>query len=195
MWGLQLGRNVVWRQAEEKRGRPQQIQDAREAQGPQMSPGTSSRRSSSPPAPAPALPPLREDAPFRAERSRAKFPRWEDEAHRQRALHNLDNDILASTTARYHAYRMLTVRRALDSWGLPLFPPSQMALRALGATLKEGKYHSAVLYFSAYKTEAERQGHTFDAVMCRQVADYKRSCTRGIGGPVRAKPLPFQRLV
>ena len=49
-------------------------------------------------------------------------------------------------------------------------------------------------YFSAYRTAAERQCCCLDDLAIRSVRDYTRSCSRGLGAPARARPLPFDRL-
>ena len=70
----------------------------------------------------------------------------------------LDNDILASSTARTNAARLRTIEAALNFWGIPMWPPTVVSWKALAATLKMGKYAPVATYFSAYRTAAERQG-------------------------------------
>ena len=60
--------------------------------------------------------------------------------------------------------------------------------------LKAGGYKSAESYVREYRGACERRGHGFDVVLARAARDTIRSCMRGIGGPVRAAPLPFQQL-
>ena len=73
-------------------------------------------------------------------------------------------------------------------------PPTVYKLHCLGAALKAGGYRSSETYFGIYKAMAERTDHIFTAAMVRAVKDGVRSCTRGMGAPVRAMPLPFGRL-
>ena len=46
----------------------------------------------------------------------------------------------------------------------------------------------------AYKTEAERRGHALSEGVRRNIADYSRSCLRGLGAPSRPKALPLDLL-
>ena len=47
---------------------------------------------------------------------------------------------------------------------------------------------------SLYRTTSARHGHEFGPALATAVRDAARSCTRGIGGPVRAAPIPLRRL-
>ena len=87
-----------------------------------------------------------------------------------------------------------TVEQCINKYGLAMWPPTPAAWRALSACLKKGTYHSAKNYLSAYKVEAERRGYTIDSWTARAITDYGRSCTRGLGGPIKAAPLPFEAL-
>lgn len=89
---------------------------------------------------------------------------------------------------------MRTIRTAVEKWGLALFPPSLLSVRALAATLKRGGYRSAESYLLLYKSECERRGVPYTADLLRVHRDCVRSCLRGLGGPVRALALPFERL-
>ena len=75
-----------------------------------------------------------------------------------------------------------------------MLPPSPEAVRALGATLKWGRYRSAAAYLNAYKVLAQRAGHPWGDVLQRMQVDVRRSCERGQGPPTRAQPLPLARL-
>ena len=116
------------------------------------------------------------------------------EAERAAALGALDADVLAVSTQRTNAARLRTIESALSLWGIPLWPPTPVSWKALAATLKMGGYSSAAIYFSTYRTTAERMGYVLDDFAVRSIKDYTRSCLRGLGGPVRARPLPLDRL-
>ena len=45
-----------------------------------------------------------------------------------------------------------------------------------------------------YKAECERHGFAWGAVEQRAMRDAVRSCTRGMGGPQKALPIPFESL-
>ena len=149
-------------------------------------------RSRSPPRA--ALPGLRADAPGRLERRFVGLPRLLDDEARARALAYLDRDVLATTTQRTNSARMRTIEAALKLWGIPLWPPTPVAWKALAATLKMGRYSSASIYFSTYRTTAERMGYALDELSVRSIKDYTRSCLRGLGEPSRPRPLPFELL-
>ena len=90
--------------------------------------------------------------------------------------------------------RLKFVHKALAVFGLVPLPPTVEKVHNLGVVLKVGRYSSAANYFAAYRTACERSGYGFDAQMARAVKDGVRSVLRGLGGPVRAAPLPFERL-
>jgi hypothetical protein len=90
--------------------------------------------------------------------------------------------------------KLKTIKAALAMWGhLPL-PPTTDKIVSLGATLKAGGYRSAESYLVLYKGHAERAGYQFPCPLQRAIRDATRSCVRGLGGPVKARPLPFERL-
>ena len=151
-----------------------------------------SGRSRSPPRV--GLPGLRGDAPGRLARQFAGLPQLLDPAAREEALVALDRDILAATTQRTNDARLRTIEAALRLWGIPMWPPTLIAWKALAATLKMGRYASAPVYFSTYKAAAERRGYVLDDLAVRSIKDYSRSCLRGLGAPARARPLPMDRL-
>ena len=75
---------------------------------------------------------------------------------------------------------MRTIEAALRLWGIPLWPPTPVAWKALAATLKMGRYSSASIYFSTYRTTAERMGYALDELSVRSIKDYTRSCLKGV---------------
>lgn len=77
--------------------------------------------------------------------------------------------------------------------GHDLLPPSVVAVRDLGASLKRGGYRSAAGYFWIYRGHIERAGHNIDSALSRAFKDSARSRERGMGGPVKAMALPVER--
>ena len=138
--------------------------------------------------------PLRADAPGRLPRSVGSYPDLSTEAARDAALAAADSDIYAASSGPPVASRIRFIHRALAEWGWTAWPPSYEKIRALGAVLKAGGYRSAAHYLSQYKVSGERRGYHFDGPLLRALADYKRSCERGMGPPVPAKALPCERL-
>jgi hypothetical protein len=110
------------------------------------------------------------------------------------ALHFFHSEVFAPTTLRVMEQKMKTINAALAMCGhLPL-PPTTEKIVSLGATLKAGGYRSAESYLTLYKGHAERAGYQFPGPLQRAIRDATRSCVRGLGGPVKARPLPFERL-
>ena len=113
---------------------------------------------------------------------------------REDVVVRLDRDIKASTTRESDDSRLRNMARWLAEWGLRPDPPTLASVKALGASLKAGGYRAAHVYLAVYKAECQRRGHPVDVLMGRHLQDYKRSCLRGLGGPVRPRPLPLDRL-
>ena len=90
--------------------------------------------------------------------------------------------------------KLRTIKAAFAKWGLEAFPPTSMTVMALAATLKKGGYRSAESYLLLYRAECERRGAPYPADLVRVHRDCLRSCLRGLGGPVKALSLPFERL-
>ena len=86
--------------------------------------------------------------------------------------------------------------RLLAAWGSrsKRFPTSQDKLRQLGASLRAGGYRSASSILSQWKVDAERRGQGLGVGELRLLTDINRACRRGLGPPLRAGPLPFERL-
>ena len=112
----------------------------------------------------------------------------------QAALTELRRDVFSSSHAPVVESKLKTVQKALALWQLDLLPPSVVVIEALAASLKWGGYRSASSYLSVYKGYVERSGFSFGAPESRAMADAIRSCERGMGGPVKAMALPFDRL-
>ena len=138
--------------------------------------------------------PLRKDAPVRRQHTSGSIPDLSTEAARASALEDLVMDIYAPSNRASVASRIRLCERVLAMWGLPALPPSARTISALGASLKAGGYRSASVYLSCYKTWSARHGHEWTAVLQQAFQDAVRSCERGLGGPVKARALPFDRL-
>ena len=91
-------------------------------------------------------------------------------------------------------HKLSTITSALGKWGLQLLPPSEEKVIALGSALKAGHYRSAQAYLTLYRGHAERSGYAISGPLQRAFRDANRSCVRGLGGPVRARALPLDRL-
>ena len=163
---------------------------------PSTRPSTSSRpsrgRSRSPTA-APSAQ-LRRDAPVRLPHTTGSFPDLSTSAAREAALSSFNLDIYAPSNRASVASRLRLCERLLDVWGMHMEPPTPKSVTALGASLKAGRYRSAAVYLSAYKAWALRHGHDWPAPLQQALQDAVRSCERGLGGPVKARALPFARL-
>ena len=106
----------------------------------------------------------------------------------------LVEDFYAASAGATVAAKWRTVVKALGMYDFTPFPPTAQKVLALGAVLKAGGYRSAETYLQAYRTAADRAECPFGGAELRAVRDATRSCKRGLGGPVRALPLPFERL-
>ena len=84
--------------------------------------------------------------------------------------------------------------RIFSDWGTPPLPPTIGKVALLGATLRAGGYRSAAGYLSLYRSTCTRDGYSFSPDVALAARDAARSCARGLGGPVRATPLPLDRL-
>ena len=142
-----------------------------------------------------AFPPLRSDAPGRRAHGRGALPSLSSAAERTAALVSLDRDRYASSSLKAQAALWRTTLASLKIFQVEPFPPSREALEALGATLKVGGYTSAENYLSHYRVRCRREGFGFDDVLNRVYSEVVRSCTRGMGAPVKALALPLLKLV
>ena len=141
-----------------------------------------------------AAPPLRSDAPGRKVRRRGELPAMASEEDRAEAMVAFRRDVWAPTTLRAAQHKLTTVSSALAKWSYELLPPEVEKVAALGAVLKAGHYSSAASYLTLYRGHAERSGYVIDGPLQRAFRDAKRSCERGLGGPVRARALPLEEL-
>jgi len=102
--------------------------------------------------------------------------------------------VLALSTLASNDARWSTIVRYLGKFGLQPLPPTVDKIVALAAALKAGSYRSAPTYLGVYKSVALRHGYEFSQPMSQAMRDMTRSCLRGLGGPVRARPLPLDAL-
>ena len=116
------------------------------------------------------------------------------EEQREASLEELRKGFYAASSAPSVAAKWKTINKALGLFNLTPLPPSPQKVLALGAALKAGGYRSAESYLQAYRTRADREECPFGASEVRALKDAARSCRRGLGGPVRAMALPFERL-
>ena len=143
---------------------------------------------------APAFAPLREDAPGRVAPSRGKVPGLDTEEARSAAMDAFVLGMHAASSTHVRQVKLTTVSRLLGLWGLAPHPLTVDKIRVLGAALKAGGYRTAESYLLLYRGEAVRRGELMSPDVAVTIADAKRSCNRGLGGPVRAMALPFARL-
>ena len=95
-------------------------------------------------------------------------------------------DFYAPSTRESVAAKWKTILKILELQGLSPFPPTVAKVHALGVALKYGRYRSAAGYLC--------QWCMVGSLLQRVIRDSTRSCVRGLGGPVRALPLPFDKL-
>ena len=122
------------------------------------------------------------------------MPDLTQEAIRKEATERLEHDIKASSTHESDDSRLRNMAAWLESWGIQMFPPTLASVKAVAASLKAGGYRSAHIYLSVYRVEAQRRGYAVDMLLGRHLQDYKRSCLRGLGGPVRPRALPLHEM-
>ena len=142
----------------------------------------------------PALEGLRPGAPGRRARVSAQAVVLDTADAQQEALACLEKDIKAASTDSSDRSRIATIELWLSRWRMAAFPPTLASFKAVAATLKAGSYRSAEVYLCVYRREAERRGYPIDSLLAKNLEDLKRSCMRGLGGPVRPRPLPLLNL-
>ena len=137
---------------------------------------------------------LRPGAPGRVARARGSLPDLSAPAAREAALAEYHEGVYSGTSRHTMTFKWRTITRIFADWGTDLYPPSVGKVHLLGATLKAGGYRSAAGYVSLYRTHCARAGHGFGPELAVAARDAARSCARGLGGPVRATPLPLEQL-
>ena len=138
--------------------------------------------------------PLRRDAPGRREAGRGSVPDLASDEARLVAMEAYGRDVYAASSLHVRLAKLTTVGRLLKLWSLEPYPVTEAKVHALGASLKAGQYRTAESYLLLYRGEAGRLGQEIGVSVARAFGDARRSCTRGLGGPVRAMALPFSRL-
>ena len=136
----------------------------------------------------------RRDAPVvDPARAAGVLPQLDEDGLRE-AKEKFLEDVHAPSQRHVVRAKLQTVERAMAMWKLAPFPPSVEKIQALGSVLKAGRYKSSESYFAIYKAESERRSFVWSPAEQRAVRDAVRSCQRGLGGPQRALPLPFDKL-
>ena len=102
--------------------------------------------------------------------------------------------IYAPATLAANGAKWKTITKFLNKFGLRPFPPRVDSVLALGAALRAGGYRSAQTYLSLYRTTAVRNGYDIDPAVAQAIRDMSRACARGLGGPIKARPLQLDLL-
>ena len=95
--------------------------------------------------PCAALPGLRRGAPGRRASATAHLPDLSGPSAREQALEEFDADVLAANSRAALESRLKTAKTMLAEWNFTFPPLTQQVVRALGASLKAGRYRSAHL--------------------------------------------------
>ena len=140
-----------------------------------------------------ALPGLRHGAPGRLATDRPPQS-LETRADRARAVEDLTEGFYASSSASAVRARRSCYARLLGLWGATPFPLTVDKVVWLAAGLKARRYRSAASVLSQIRVDAERGGQDVTAALRRTFADAARSCRRGLGPAVSARPLDFEGL-
>ncbi|CAE7815603.1 unnamed protein product [Symbiodinium sp. CCMP2592] len=127
----------------------------------------------------------RADLPPVRKRQRASFDLAMQAAapsERARALQELDDEVLARTTIGPMESRLLVWRRLCEAWEVTAFPLDDKNVRAVGASLKRGRYRSAAQYYSAAVSFQVRRLHiALQPYIKALIRDCVRSIKRGLG--------------
>ena len=114
----------------------------------------------------------RSDLPVAYSGKRANFSR----------LDALDSDILARSTNPAHEARLRTYLAICTLWELPPWPLTSENIRAFGASMKQGGYRSAGIYFQSLCSHQQRALRTPIPPMIRYcIKDCVRSIKRVLG--------------
>jgi len=140
------------------------------------------------------LPSLRADAPERRPWQIGAAPDLTSQAARDAALADLDAGFYAPSSRASVRARRKAIEVLLAAWGLEPYPATAQKLKALGASLKAGRYRSFSSILSQWKVDGERRGECWSPALLRLQTDVARSCARGLGPSRQALPLPFDRL-
>ena len=101
---------------------------------------------------------------------------------RQRALQELDRDVLARSTHPAIEARIRTYLAICRAWEVPAFPLDTTNVRCFGASMKAGGYKSAAIYYQAVMSHQQRALRTPVPQIVKQgIKDCVRSIQRGLG--------------
>lgn len=101
---------------------------------------------------------------------------------RKRSLDALDDDVLARSTNPAHEARLRTYISLCVVWEVPPWPLTYENIRAFGASMKQGGYRSAGIYFQSICSHQQRVLRTPIPPMVRYcIRDCVRSIKRGLG--------------
>ncbi len=101
---------------------------------------------------------------------------------RKRSLDALDADVLARSTNPAHEARLRTYLAICTVWEIPPWPLTSENIRAFGASMKQGGYRSAGIYFQSLCSHQQRVLRTPIPPMIRYcIKDCVRSIKRGLG--------------
>ena len=102
--------------------------------------------------------------------------------NRKRALAELDQDVVARSSARSQESRLRTFRSLAAAWEVAPFPLSVESIRCMAASLKAGGYRSSQLYFqSAINYQLRTLHETVHPLLRSLIRDMNRSIKRGLG--------------
>ena len=106
---------------------------------------------------------------------------------RKRSLEDLERDVLAQSTRPSQESRVRTFLAICTAWEVVPFPLTPECVKAVGASLKAGRYRSSHLYFqAAINHQIRRYGLTVEPFIRALIKDVNRSVKRGLG-PARLK--------
>ena len=102
--------------------------------------------------------------------------------NRKRALADLDQDVVARSSAPSQESRLRTFRSLAAAWEVAPFPLSVESIRCVAASLKAGGYRSSQLYFQAAINYQLGSIHeTVHPLIRSLIRDMNRSIKRGLG--------------
>ena len=127
----------------------------------------------------------RDDLPVTYSYKKASFKRalevTETADGRAAALSALDNDVYANSTKKPRDAVWSTWQQLCKAWGLPHLPVTEINVRCVGASLKQGAYSSAANVYAVAKVEHIRQlGYVVSPTAELMIKDCVRSITRGL---------------
>ena len=137
---------------------------------------------------------MRSGAPARVRPLRKNLASLATLQIQQQALQEFSQAVFADSSRESVCSKLRTIERIFALWAIEPIPPTVRSVAILGASLKWCGYRSAEAYLSTYRVASKRLGFEITPELEVAFADAIRSSTRGIGGPTRARGLPFERL-